>query len=80
LKLTNLVTTHTVDDVLPEWREQETPVASLVPKSVQDRFVSGPENEKTPVASAPVVSSTKSTKTAEASVPTGGVVSAQSGK
>ena len=75
LKLTNLVTTHSVADVLPESREQETPVASLVPKSVQDRFVSGPENENTPVAS-----STKSTKTAEASAPTGGVVSAPSGK
>ncbi|WP_371424577.1 hypothetical protein [Tardiphaga sp.] len=75
LKLTNLVTTHSVADVLPESREQETPVASLVPKSVQDRFVSGPENESTPVAS-----STKSTKTAEASAPTGGVVSAPSGK
>ncbi len=75
LKLTNLVTTHSVADVLPESREQETPVASLVPKSVQDRFVSGPENENTPVAS-----STKSTKTAEASTPTGGVVSAPSGK
>ncbi|WP_410001873.1 hypothetical protein [Tardiphaga sp. 709] len=80
LKLTNLVTSHSVDDVLPEPREQQAPVASLVPKSVQDRFVSGPENENTPVASAPVVSSTKSTKTAEASVPTGGVASAPSGK
>jgi hypothetical protein len=80
LKMTNLITTHRVDDVLSEPRSQETPVASLAPKSVQDRFVSGPENENTPVASSPVASSTKSTKTAEASVPTGGVVSAPSGK
>ncbi|WP_441244915.1 hypothetical protein [Tardiphaga sp. 768_D3_N2_1] len=80
LELTNLITTHSVGDVLSEPRDQETPVASLAPKSVQDRFVSGPENENTPVASSPVASSAKSTKTAEASVPTGGVVSAASGK
>jgi hypothetical protein len=78
LKLTNLVTTHAVEDVLPETRPAETPVASLVSKSVQDRFVSGPEDEKatvTPVASAP-----KSTKTAEASMPTGGVAATPAAK
>jgi hypothetical protein len=63
LRLTNLATTDAVADVLPqpEAVTAATPVAELAPKPVQDRFVSGAQ---------PV----KSTKTAEAVVPTGGVV------
>lgn len=73
LKLTNLVTTHAVNDVLPMPGASEVPVASLVTKSVLDRFVSGPGDEATPEKT-PVASARTSTKTAEASVPTGGVV------
>lgn len=69
LKLTNIVTTDAVADVLPPNRAGGPAVASLAPKAVTDRFVSGPENEK--VAEKPAVS-VKSTRTAEATVPTGG--------
>lgn len=75
LKQTNLVTTNAVGDVLPEMREADTPVASLAPKAVQDRFVSGPEDEKIAAAGA-TTEAPKSTKTAEATVPTGGVATA----
>jgi hypothetical protein len=68
LQLTNLVTTTVGADVLPESKTTDPAVASLTPKSVQDRFVSGAEDEKVPVALAP-----KSTKTAEIALPTGGV-------
>ncbi len=71
LKLTNLVTTHAMNDVLPESRERETPMASLVPKSVQDRFVGGQGDEAAPEKT-PGASVRASTKTAEATVPTGG--------
>jgi hypothetical protein len=68
LKLSNLVTTYQVGDVLPQDRLPETtPVASLAPKTIQDRFISGEEHEKQPVASA-----ISTTKTAEVQTPTGG--------
>jgi hypothetical protein len=71
LQLTNLVTTTLGTDVLPDGKASDPAVASLTPKSVQDRFVSSAEDEKGPVALAP-----KSTKTAEAALPTGGVTTA----
>jgi hypothetical protein len=79
LKLTNLVTTHAVGDVLPGQSASEAPVAALVPKSVLDRFVSGPADEATPEKT-PVASVQKSTKTAEVSVPTGGVATTSAEK
>ncbi len=63
LRLTNLVTTDAVAEVLPT-PDAATPVAELAQKPVQDRFVSGAQ---------PV----KSTKTAEALVPTGGAAPAK---
>jgi hypothetical protein len=53
LKLTNLVTTTAIDDVLPDPRGREVPMAS-VQKSVQDRFVSA-EDDTGPVAQASAV-------------------------
>jgi len=72
LRLTNLVTTDAVAEVLlPEMAA--TPVAELTVKPVQDRFASETvSGEKPQVAVAPA----KSTKTAEATVPTGGVAPA----
>ena len=67
LRLTNLVTTDAVAEVLPQ--EVATPVAELKPKAVQDRFVSSAVEDDHPQ---PV----KSTKTAEVAAPTGGVVAA----
>ena len=67
LRLTNLVTTDAVADVLPRIDYSAVPVAELTPKPVQDRFVSEHAGAEKPMA-AP-----KSTKTAEATVPTGGV-------
>jgi hypothetical protein len=65
LKLANLVTTDVAADVLQQ-TEISVPVAEVAPK-VQDRFASGaPEST---AAQSPA----KSTKTAEAVVPTGGV-------
>jgi hypothetical protein len=73
LRLTNLVTTDAVADVLPH-DIASTPVAELKSKpeskSVQDRFVSSAVEE--PAAVQPA----KSTKTAEATVPTGGAAMA----
>jgi hypothetical protein len=63
LRRANLVTTEAVADVLPQ-TEITVPMAELTPKTVQDRFVAG-EPEANPQAA-------KSTKTAEAVVPTGG--------
>ena len=72
LLVTNLITTHEVSAVLPV-AKPDVPIASLNPKSVQDRFVSKIEDVKVPVASnEPVMS--KPTKTADASAPTGGAV------
>jgi hypothetical protein len=63
LRLTNIATTDAVAEVLPQAELAVIPVAALKP--VQDRFAAGAA-ESTPQL-------TKSTKTAEASVPTGGV-------
>jgi hypothetical protein len=71
LRLTNLVTTDAVAEVLPRNDSAgSTPVAALAPKPVQDRFVSSTVNAE------PIAQSVKSTKTAEATVPTGGVSAA----
>ena len=67
LRLTNLVTTAAVADVLPQPRGADAAVASLASKPVQDRFVGHVAEEAT--LARPV----KSTRTAEASAPTGGV-------
>ena len=71
LRLTNLVTTDAVADVLPR-DTAPVPVAEAKPKAVQDRFVSAPAEEDAQVQPA------KSTKTAEAQ--TGGVVPAPAEK
>jgi hypothetical protein len=68
LRLTNLVTTDAVAEVLPHLDSANVPVAEVVAKPVQDRFAS-----ETVSAEKPQAASTKSTKTAEATVPTGGV-------
>jgi hypothetical protein len=75
LRQTNLVTTDAVADVLPH-DSQSIPMAELKPKSTQDRFVSSAVEGDMP----PQVA--KSTKTAEAVVPTGGAATApvQAGK
>ena len=70
LLTTNLVTTHDVAAVLPPGKP-DVPMASLTPKVVQDRFVSAIDDSKAPVASSDDTSS-KPTRTAEASAPTGG--------
>jgi len=64
LRLTNLVTTDAVVDVLPH--DPSMPMAELKSKPTQDRFVSSAAED--PAAVQPA----KSTKTAEAAVPTGG--------
>jgi hypothetical protein len=70
LRLTNLVTTDAVAEVLPQTDTAVVPVAEFVAKPVQDRFVgSAADAETNPQAA-------KSTKTAEAMVPTGGVAAA----
>jgi hypothetical protein len=66
LRRSNLVTTQAAADVLPQ--TEIAPTAELTPKAVQDRFVAG-EPEANP-------QSAKSTKTAEAVVPTGGSAAA----
>jgi hypothetical protein len=68
LRRSNLVTTEAVADVLPQTEIAVVPMAELTPKTVQDRFVAG-ESEASPQAA-------KSTKTAEAVVPTGGSAAA----
>ena len=75
LRLTNLVTTEVLTDVLPAGPATEPDIASLTTtKAVQDRFVSSAINEGTPLSSASASNaSSKSTKTAEALLPTGGV-------
>jgi hypothetical protein len=71
LRLTNVVTTDAVAEVLPRNDSAGSiPVAALAPKPVQDRFVSSTANAE------PIAQSVKSTKTAEATVPTGGVSAA----
>jgi hypothetical protein len=67
LRLTNLSTTDAVAEVLPPADVSTVPVAALTAKPVQDRFAGGAgDAEASPQAA-------KSTKTAEATVPTGGV-------
>jgi hypothetical protein len=63
LRLTNLVTTDLIADVLPHVGPAAVPVAEVTHKSVQDRFVSAPADA--------AIQPAKSTKTAEAL--TGGV-------
>src|SRR6202048_2669058 len=71
LRLSNLVTTDAVAEVLPQMDSSVVPVAELPAKPMQDRFVSSAvETETNPQ---PVAVPVKSTKTAEAMVPTGGV-------
>jgi hypothetical protein len=69
LRLTNLTTTDLVAEVLPRADLANPPVAELTGKPVQDRFVSTADVETNP-------QQTKSTKTAEATAPTGGVAPA----
>jgi len=66
LRLTHLVTTDAVAEVLPR-TEMPVPVAEAAPKPTQDRFVSTAEGDSGPQAA-------KSTKTAEAIVPTSAAV------
>ena len=67
LRLTNLATTDAVEEVLPHM-DANAPVAELAAKPVQDRFAgSAVDAEANPQAA-------KSTRTAEAIVPTGGNV------
>jgi hypothetical protein len=68
LRLTNLITTDRVGDVLPRNDLSSDKVAGLKPKSVEDRFVS---------AEAETEAAVKATKTAEA---TAAVAPASSGK
>jgi hypothetical protein len=68
LRLTNLVTTDAVAEVLPHVDSASAAVAEVVAKPVQDRFASETVSAEKPQAASP-----KSTKTAEATVPTGGV-------
>ena len=71
LRLTNLVTTDAVADVLPpDDRQLRGSGGRLPAKPAQDRFVSSAVQRE------PARGAAKSTKTAEASVPTGGVVPA----
>jgi hypothetical protein len=75
LRLTHLVTTDAVAEVLPQKDIAVTPVAELAPKPVQDRFV-GSAVQQAETMPSPA----KSTKTAEAMAPTGGIVVAAPAK
>jgi hypothetical protein len=66
LRLTNLITTDRLSEVLPQ-TERSVPVAQVTAKPMQDRFGSNAADME--AAEPPV----KSTKTAEAQVPTGSV-------
>ena len=66
LRLTNLTTTDAVAEVLQLHDRTAASVAELKAKTIQDRFVSGADEEK--------AASVVKTKTAEATVPTGGAV------
>jgi hypothetical protein len=70
LRLTNVVTTDAVAEVLPQTGSSVVPVAELPAKPMQDRFVSSAVQGETNSQS------TKSTKTAEATAPTGSVAAA----
>jgi hypothetical protein len=66
LRLTNLITTDAVADVLPEDNSAAVAAVALPVKPTQDRFVSGAaEDGKVPLPA-------RATKTAEAMAPTGG--------
>jgi hypothetical protein len=70
LRLTNLITTDAVADVLPEDNSAAVAAVALSAKPTQDRFAtSAAEDAKSPL-------STKPTKTAEAVAPTGGAAAA----
>jgi hypothetical protein len=70
LRLTNLITTDAVAEVLPENNGAAVAAVAANAKPVQDRFVSSAHgDDKMPL-------STKSTQTAEATVPTGGAAAA----
>ncbi len=73
LRLTNLVTTDMVAEVLPQTGGSVMPAAAWTAKPVQDRFVSSTTDDE------PIAPAVKSTKTAEAVVPTG-VIAAASAK
>jgi hypothetical protein len=73
LRLTNLVTTDSAADVLPQAEFGVAPVAQLAPKPMQDRAVSETVGAENPLTGA------KSTKT-EAMVPTGSVAAAAPAK
>ena len=73
LRLTNLVTTDAVAEVLPPTRPDSTaPVAELVAKPVQDRFVTSAVQAEGSAAKETAMLE-KSTKTAEALVPAAAV-------
>jgi hypothetical protein len=67
LRLTNLVTTDLVAEVLPQAGGGVSPLPALTEKPVQDRFVSAIVEDE------PISPLVKSTKTAEVLMPTGGV-------
>ena len=67
LQLTNVVTTDAVAEMLPKMDVAKAPLAEAASKPVQDRFVSAADAGTSPQAAKP-------TKTAEAVVPTGGIV------
>jgi hypothetical protein len=69
LRLTNLVTTEAVADVLPPAGLLAVPVAGLAVKPVQDRFAGSAMNE-------PAAQMAKSTRTAEALAPSANVAAA----
>ena len=73
LRLTNLVTTDAVAEVLLQTDSANVPVAEAAAKPMQDRFVSKATETENP-------KSAKSTKTAEALAPTGGVAAAPPAK
>jgi hypothetical protein len=62
LRLTNLVTTDRVADVLPHQPKDVEPAVALARKPIQDRLINSAQNGVQPLTSA---------KTADASVPTG---------
>jgi hypothetical protein len=67
LRLTNLTTTDAVAEVLPQLDIANIPMAGLTAKPVQDRFVGSAMDADQDSQTS------KSTKTAEALVPTGGI-------
>jgi len=72
LRLTNLTTTDAVAEVLLQTDNANVPVVELPAKPTQDRFASETVSAEKPLP----LAASKSTKTAEAIVPTGGAVTA----